>query len=331
MKAMEHPAGDVVSIVIATCDRPDQLHQCLSSLVAADSKRDVEIVVVDNHPDSGLTRPVAAQFPGVRWLAEARPGVAYARNTGVSASRGSMIAIVDDDVVVARDWLEKLLGHFIREDVMAVTGNVLPLTLETPAEQWFEQFGEGGLGRGEESFEMNAGTFRRTLLSVPTWKLGGTANVAFRASIFRDPAIGVFKESLGPGMPSGGGEDIYLFFKILKAGYTIVYEPAACVRHRHRATPKAIQDQIYNYSKGFICYQLTTLFADHDARALVALFVTLPVHRLRQISAWITRNQSYPFQLILLEIAGNCAAPLALWESHRRVRRLREARGIGHV
>src|SRR5580698_9358062 len=188
MKAMESPAGDVVSIVIATCDRPDQLRACLSSLLAADSKRAVEIVVVDNRPDSGLTAAIAADFPGVRWLTEARPGAAYARNTGISASGGGIIAIIDDDVVVARDWLEKLLGHFIREDVMAVTGNVLPLTLETPAEHWFEHYGEGGLGRGEKSFEMNAGTFRHTLLSVPTWKLGGTANVAFRASIFCNPA-----------------------------------------------------------------------------------------------------------------------------------------------
>ena len=95
----------------------------------------------------------------------------------------SMIAIVDDDVVVARDWLEKLLGYFIREDVMAVTGNVLPLTLETPAEQWFEQYGEGGLGRGQESFEMNAGTFRRAFVGADL-KLGAQRTWRFARAFF---------------------------------------------------------------------------------------------------------------------------------------------------
>ena len=42
-------------------------------------------------------------------------------------------------------------------------------------------------------------------------------------------------EALGPGMPSGVGEDSYLLYRIVRAGYTVVYEPAAFVYHRHRA------------------------------------------------------------------------------------------------
>ena len=41
-------------------------------------------------------------------------------------------------------------------------------------------------------------------------------------------------EALGAGMPTGCSEDTYLFYKILKAGYTLVYEPSADVWHRHR-------------------------------------------------------------------------------------------------
>ena len=70
--------------------------------------------------------------------------------------------------------------------------------------------------------------------AVPTWKLGATANAAFRAAIFSDPAIGVLDEALGAGMPTGCSEDTYLFYRILKAGHTIVYEPAAWVWHEHR-------------------------------------------------------------------------------------------------
>ena len=42
-------------------------------------------------------------------------------------------------------------------------------------------------------------------------------------------------EALGPGMPSGVGEDSYLLYRIVRAGYTVVYEPAAFVYHRHRS------------------------------------------------------------------------------------------------
>ena len=75
--------------------RPDDLARCLESLVCQETARPFEIIVVDNVPASGLTPPVVARFPGVKLVAEARAGASYARNAGVLASRGAIVATTE--------------------------------------------------------------------------------------------------------------------------------------------------------------------------------------------------------------------------------------------
>jgi O-antigen biosynthesis protein len=295
------PEKFAVSIIVATYDRPGDLYTCLSHLSEQKSSRRIEIIVVDNNPESGLTPPVAAAFPDVILVQEPRKGLSYARNAGVIACTGDIVVMVDDDVATPLEWLEELLKPFVRTDVMIVTGNVLPMELDTPAQELFEA------------------TTRR---AVPTWKIGATANAAFRAAIFSHPQIGLLDEALGAGTPTGCSEDTYLFYKVLKAGYSIVYHPSAYVLHRHRSTISGLRRQIFNYSKGHVAYHLTTLFRERDSRALIRLLLELPRVHLLRMKQQILRRSAYPFSLTALEIAGNLAGPFALWRSRRRVRRL---------
>jgi GT2 family glycosyltransferase len=246
--------------------------------------------------------------------------LAYARNAGFAASTGDIVIATDDDVIMPPTWFEKLLAPFERNDVMAVTGNVLPLEMETAAQQLFERY--GGLGRGFERIEANRDWFEKfKSTAVPTWTLGATANAAFRASIFSDSQIGLMDEALGPGMPSGVGEDTYLFYKILKAGYTILYEPDAYVWHKHRRDLKKLRSQLYNYSKGHVAYHLTTLLRDGDLRPFFYFFSRLPKFHLNRLKNYFLTRSNYPLQLIISEILGNLAGPFALWKSRRRVKR----------
>ncbi len=318
------PAGVPVSIVVATLDRPDALRRCLRDLTAQQTPRDVEIVVVDNNPDSQLTPSVVSEFPDVALIREPRRGLAYARNAGFTASRGAILVATDDDVALPPDWLEKLIAPFTRNDVMVVTGDVRPGELVTKAQRLFELY--GGLGRGRQRREASREWFDsfRTY-AVPTWTLGATANAAFRASLFRDPEIGMLPEELGPGTPSGVGEDTYLFYRTLKRGYTIVYEPAAFVWHDHRRQLSELRSLIYNYSKGHVAYHLFTLLRDGDLRSLRHLLLSLPGYHLRRAAKRLTLASRYPLWLTLVEVAGNLAGPLGLWRSIRRVRRLGRA------
>lgn len=312
-----------VSVVVATYDRPRDLAACLAALRAQETRRAVEIVVVDNHPTSGLTPPVVAGVPGVVLVSEPRRGLAYARNAGFVAARGAILACTDDDVTPPPGWLDALCAPFADPRVMAVTGNVLPLELETPAQWHYEAY--GGLGRGFERRVVDGAWFRGLATAVPTWNLGATANAAFRARVLADPAVGLMDEALGPGMPSGVGEDAYLFYRVLAAGHRLVYEPAAWVWHRHRRDMRALRRQMYAYAKGHVAYLLTTWLRDGDRRALDRLVRVLPRWHVRQAKRWLVARVRdevpYPLSLSLLEVAGHCAAPLSLWRSRRRVRR----------
>jgi GT2 family glycosyltransferase len=308
-----------VSVVVATYDRPEDLRGCLHSLTSQETSRHVEIIVVDNHPASGITPPVVAEFPGVMLVTESRQGLSYARNAGIIASHGEIVVSTDDDVRMPADWLEKLVAPFAQPEVMVVTGNILPLELETRAQQLFEEY--GGLGRGFRSLSADRNWFAGFRRAVPTWNLGGTANAAFRASIFSHSEIGLLDEALGAGTPTGCSEDTYLFYKVLKAGYSIAYEPTAYVWHRHRREIRQLARQIYSYSKGHVAYHLTTLLRDHDLRGLVRLVLELPMVHARRIRARLHRWGEYPLWLIAVEMAGHIAGPWALWRSRRRVRR----------
>jgi O-antigen biosynthesis protein len=316
-----------VCVVLATYDRPDSLRECLQSLVEQKTSRPIRIVVVDNHPASGLTAPVVAAFPGVLRVDEQRRGLSCARNTGI-AHRGTadIVVTTDDDVIAPSDWIEKLVAPFARHDVLVVTGNILPHTIDTHAQLLFEMY--GGLGRGFDPIEAGPEWFESFHWdAVPTWRLGATANAAFRAVVFTHPAIGLFDEMLGAGTPTGCSEDTLVFYNVLKNGYTIKYEPAAYVRHKHRSDMRALQNQIYNYSKGHVAYHLLIFARHRDFRSLFRICLFLPYWQARQLYRYLKsflkrRPGRYPLRLIWCEIRGTLAGPWALWRAWRRVRRL---------
>jgi GT2 family glycosyltransferase len=315
----ELPPDVPVSIVVATCRRPEGLRTCLRALARQQTRRPLEVIVVDNDPRTDVTPALLREFPAAKLVREARPGSAYARNTGFLASRGDVIVTTDDDVTMPPGWLEELLAPFARPEVMAVTGLVCPESLDGRAERLFETY--GGLGRGFAPVEADAGWLRASRFrAAPTWHLGATANAAFRASLLRD--VGMLDEALAAGMPTGCAEDTDFFYRLLKRGHTLVYHPSAYVRHRHRRTMRELRGQIHAYSRGHVAYHLTRLMRDRDGRALVRLLLELPAAHLARTWDRIRGRSAYPLSLLALEVAGNLAGPWALWRSRRRVARL---------
>jgi GT2 family glycosyltransferase len=307
-----------VSIVVPTRNRPEDLARCLAALSKQVTSRAVEIVVVDNDPQSGLTAPVVARFPAARLVKEHRKGLSYARNAGILASGADVIVATDDDVTMPEHWLERLVAPFSDPSVMVVTGNVLPVSLDTRSQQLFEAY--GGLGKGFEPKHADGAWFWNFRGAVPTWDLGATANAAFRATIFHHPQIGLFDEALGAGMPTGCSEDTYLFYKVLKAGFSIQYEPNAYVWHRHRSDMRSLRRQLYSYAKGHAAYHLTTLLRDRDWRALARLGYHLPHTYARRIVERLKGRSEYPLAFIALEVLGTLMGPIALHRARRLVR-----------
>ncbi len=315
------PIPDRITIIIPTCDRPADLTTCLTHLCQQQSDRTIEIIVADNRPQSGITPPIVAQFPRVIYLPEARAGSSYARNTAIAASQGEVIVMVDDDVVVPADWLEKLLLPLARPDVMAVTGNLLPFELETEAQWVFEDL-KGGLTQGWERIEADRSWFDRFEHSPPTWELGVSANAAFRASLFADPQVGLMEEVLGAGTPCCGGEENHLVYKVLRAGHTLVYEPKAYAWHRHRQTMQAVSQQWHGYMRSGAGYHLILWLQEGDRRAFKQLFSVLPKHLWSYVRDRALGKHQVPWSVVRGEVTGYLAGFWGYYQSCQRVKRL---------
>ena len=316
-----------VSIVISTANRPESLDRCLASLDRAlpnwQQSLDVEVIVVQNGPNDDRTDAVVNRFGSVKLVHEPRQGVSYGRNAGLAVASGEVAVILDDDEVVDASWLLALIAPFADESVGLVTGNVLPAELEEPAQQLFER--HSTLSRGHEERRADA----RWLDSFgwratpPTWNFGGTANLAVRRSVFEDPAVGPFDEVLGPGTPTGVGEDTMLFYRVLARGHRIVYEPRAVSWHFHRHSMEALLRQQRAYYSGHVAYSMMTFFRHADMRGLTHLAGLARWHadELRRTRT----GGDLPRSLWWARASGSLAGPYNLAHSVRKVRRLRKS------
>lgn len=302
----------MASITIPTRDRPEDLMLCLESLTRHVTEVKHEIIIVDNNPASGLTEPVVRQFPGVVYIPEPRAGVTYARNAGALHAQGDIIICSDDDVVVEDGWLDNLIRPFADPKIMAVSGMVIPYRLDEAAELLFEEY--GGLTRSFEPTYFGPDFYYRKTLASDIFTVGVTANSAFRASVFADPAIGPFDNGLEI------AEDPYMFYRILKAGGLCYYEPAAVVRHRHRNTRAGLRRQLYNYGRSFSSMMLRMWYVDGDRRALRALKGIASYQKQRLRNTLLGKN-TFPLDLIWQETWGNIVGPFTLLKTIRQARR----------
>ena len=319
-----------VSIVIATYERPMELKECLKSLKKIKLPNNINIIVVDNHPKAEVLSKVRREFPEVIFIKEERKGLSYARNKGILECKSDIVICIDDDVEVTQNWFKIITNPFLDENVMAVTGNIMPFELKNRAENLFELY--GGLGRGFKKKYYDIEWFSSfSPQAVPTWEIGATANAAFRTSIFNVAEIGMFNESLGAGAPTGCSEDTYIFYKILKAGFSIEYEPNALVWHKHRKERRALKKQLYNYSKGHVAYNLLTFLNDKDYRGLFRIIIELPLAHILRILKRLIGKSRYPISYVLIEVLGNLIGPFSLFKSIVRVKKLGETQTYDNV
>ncbi len=311
-----------VSVVVATRDRTDSLLRCLASLARVGYPR-FDVVVVDSAPATdrtarALTGGRAWPFP-LSYLRAARPGLALAHNTALSAVTGEVVAITDDDVEVDPGWLAALAGPFRDPGVTCVTGLVLPAELETQAQLLVEE--AGGYTRGFTRRTFSAGMpDPAPLFPFTTGRLGAGANMAFRATWLA--ASGGFDPALGAGTPARGGDDLAVFLQVIVSGGTLVYEPAAILRHWHRRHYDGMRRQSFGYGVGLGAY-LTASVCERPALlgAMVRRAVPATRHLLSPHSAKNEhRSGSFPRELIWRERAGLLAGPFAYAVSRRRYR-----------
>ncbi len=318
-----HPPAEIpfVSVVVATRDRPDALRRCLDSIERLDYPS-FEVIVVDNCPSSATAADVVARLRPARgalhYVREDVPGLAHAHNRGLRDARGDIVAFTDDDVVVDRRWLDAIVDAFDDDPTVgAVTGMIMPAAIETESQAWLE--GWAGFGKGLVRVRYDADERRPDdpLFPFTAGVFGSGANMAFRHAALHD--IGGFDPALGAGTPAQGGDDLAIFFDVITAGYSLVYEPAAIVFHAHRPDYASLRRQAFGYGVGLGAYAAHVL-ATHPRRALGATAHAGTAAR-RLFGAHSPKNDrrpaDFPRELVWRERAGVVVGPWRYWQSRR--------------
>ncbi len=328
----------LVSVVICTLGEDERLVQTVESVLAQTHRR-LELIVVDNRPESGqVRRMLAGATDGrLRIVAEHRRGLSVARNTGLAVATGSIVAFTDDDAFADAEWVTCLVRPFDEHpSVVCATGLVLPAELATPAQTWFEQF--GAFDKGFQRVVWSDGTPRAGLERLGPRGEGGVLfpysagvygsgnNMAFRADWLRDH--NGFDVALGAGSKTRGGEDLEAFLTVVLAGGVIVYEPRAVIRHYARSDMDGLRTQMYGYGSGMSAVIFKHLVA--GPRSAGRIVTRIPAGLRRLLDPRSSKNEAktreFPRELARAELAGYAAGPALYLRSRRdaRTRRLHE-------
>jgi GT2 family glycosyltransferase len=218
-----------VSVIVAVRNGEREIGDCLTSLLRTDYPSDRREILVADFGSTDRTAELVQRY-AVTYLGPAGPGVCDARNRGIEAGRGEILAFTDPDCVVSTRWLRELVQPFQRTAVGAVGGAILPYPGTTSVERFAAR-------RRSHSQERP--------LAHPHRPFAMTPNAAFRREVFG--RIGPFDTRF----PGGGWEDADLCWRLARGtDLSLEYAPRAVVFHRYRNTASAFFVQHLRYGYG---------------------------------------------------------------------------------
>jgi glycosyltransferase involved in cell wall biosynthesis len=324
------PIGEVctpsLSVAICTKDRAQRLARLLGSLVpviGASPFRTTEVLVIDNASVDSATRDAVAGFPAVRYVFEPRAGLDFARNAAVRHATGDQLAFLDDDVVVDRDWLQGLFSAWQGcPDAGGFTGLVLPYRLDTEAQVQFEL--RGGFGRGFEPKVFHSASADNPLHPVGSGVIGAGCNMAFDRSLLL--SLGGFDEALDTGAPLPGGGDLDIFYRVLRSGRAMVYEPRYAVYHEHRETLPQLRRQYWSWGLGFMAFLAKSRRSDPALNSKQsAILRWWLLDKLADVAVAVCCLRVTELRFLLSELWGGIVGMAGEYDrSLRRVQKIRE-------
>jgi O-antigen biosynthesis protein len=228
-----------VSVVICAYNAADTLEDCLTS-VERQTYPDYEIILV-NDGSRDRTSEIARAHPRVRVIDVPNGGLSAARNVGLEAATGEIVAYTDADTRVDRDWLTFLVQPFLTSDVVGSGGpNVVPAD-DPPMAQCIARAPGGPT---------------HVLLDDRIAEHVPGCNMAFRRDALL--AVGGFNP-----IYLRAGDDVDVCWRLQGRGWKIGFASAALVWHHHRASIRAYWRQQVGYGEGE-----TWLMAHHPEKFL---------------------------------------------------------------
>lgn len=269
-----------ITVILCTYNRCQSLANSLESLAATQVPESVrwQVLVVDNNSSDATRETVEGycrRFPErFSYLFEPKPGKSNALNAGIQATKGQILAFVDDDVTVESTWLQNLTAPLHNGEWAGAGGRILPEQNFSPP-SWIpveERYALAPLAL------FDLGSEAGSLTEAPF----GT-NMAFRRKAFEK--YGGFRTDLGPQPGSEiRSEDSEFGHRLLAAGEQLRYEPSAIVYH---SVPQNRIEKPYflawRFDKGRA--EIRT-FPISGTRWLVA---GIPLYLFRRFAVWTVR------------------------------------------
>ncbi|MFB2771418.1 glycosyltransferase family 2 protein [Pelatocladus sp. BLCC-F211] len=222
-----------VSVVIPIYNCETDLPKLINCLFAQTYPKELaEYLLVDNNSSDRtfeLLQQIAKNYPLlIRVLSENKIQSSYAaRNMGIRAANGQIIAFTDADCRPQPEWLKLLVAPFVNNDIAIVAGEITAL----PGNSLLEQFAEN-----QQTLS------QKHTLNHKFCPYGQTANLAIRRQALEK--VGLFR----PYLTTGGDADICWRIQQENIG-RLEFANKAIVQHRHRTTLKELQNQWRRYGR----------------------------------------------------------------------------------
>lgn len=209
------------AVIVAVRNGAATLRDCLESLLRLDYPAAAhELIVVDNASTDATAAILADHGGRLRRCREERRGPAAARNRGLAATTAEVVAFTDADCTVDPAWLRHLVAPLADPGVGVAGGRILS---RRPCNR-IEAFGEHIHDHARAMYE-----------SRPPYAI--TMNWASRRAVLE--AVGRFDERLLR------SSDVDCAYRLVTAGYRLVYAEAAVIYHRNERTPWGLVHEGY--------------------------------------------------------------------------------------
>lgn len=287
-----------LSIIISTYNNATSLVRTLESVAKQDyDKKAWECVVVNNNSTDDTAERVAAfakehSDVTIRLVDEPQQGLSYARNRGITESKGQFLAFIDDDETINEGFVSAYIDLFRNHGAFVGSG-ALKVCYDSARPKWMSHYTEKMIAN---PFDLGDEIVTVTTKITPT---GG--NMAFNREVFN--LYGNFDTNLGrKGEVLFGGEENDMFDRIRNLGERVFYTPHAIAYH-HIADRKLTSEYFDELSYGVgISKRLRAekygtereLFADEKAKRrytkVLALFYILTFRP--QKAKWLVRMRN---------------------------------------
>lgn len=243
-----------ISVLVCTRNRPEDLENCVSTILA-NRFRDFELIVVDQGDGDDVGRYLASLTDDrIRHIPTRTRGLARARNIALHSARAELVAFTDDDCFIDPDWIGSIVEEFqANPEVAGLFGRVLP---------YGDHFSEG--------------LFCHCLIdnpepgcisspAPPHKHLGHGNNMSFRKDLFRK--VGLYNPEMGAGTRMKSGEDTDLTYRALRQGFCLKYSPVPLVYHNNWKDLDSADRLDLGYVYGFVMvFGKFALLGDRVAR-----------------------------------------------------------------